>query len=93
MNRVTDVAIRDVFRDVESQLASLWEDAEVAGDSRFPHEYLYDIILHGDLDFDESSDKSWLVMATRMPIFPFSRRDGRFQLWQTYWYAGYLIGP
>ena len=86
MNRVTDVAIpEDVFRDVESQLASLWEDAEVAGDSRFPHEYLYDIILHGDLDFDES--------RRRMPIFPFLRRDGRTQLWQTYWPPGYLIGP
>ena len=72
MNRVTDVAIpEDVFRDVESQLASLWEDAEVAGDSRFPHEYLYDIILHGDLDFDEHSDKSWLVAAAdaNLPIF------------------------
>ena len=93
MNRVTDVAIpEDVFRDVEGQLASLWEDAEVAGDSRFPHEYLYDIILHGDLDFDESSDNSWLVQR-RMPIFPFLLQVGRTQLWQTYWPLGYLIGP
>ena len=72
MNRVTDVAIpEEVFRDVEHQLASLWEDAEVAGDSRFPHEYLYDIILHGELDFNGDADKSWLVAAAdaNIPIF------------------------
>ena len=72
MNRVTDVAIpEDVFREVENHLISLWEDAEVAGDSRFPHEYLYDIILHGDIDFDGDTEKSWLAAAAdaNLPIF------------------------
>ena len=45
MNRVTDVAIpeEEAIRYIEKPLLQLWKDAEAAGDSRFPHEYLYDL--------------------------------------------------
>ncbi len=72
MNRVTDVAIpEESFRGLEESLMALWEDAEAAGDSRFPHEYLYDLLLHGGLDFDSSPEKSWLMAAAdaNLPIF------------------------
>ena len=72
MNRVTDVAIPEgIFRDVEKKLMSLWGDAEVAGDRRFPHEYLYDLLLHGDLEFDSDPKKSWLASAAdaNLPVF------------------------
>jgi len=73
MNRVTDVAIpeEEAVRRIEGVLMSLWEDAEAAGDRRFPHEYLYDLLLHGDLEFDADPNESWLMAAAdaNLPIF------------------------
>ncbi len=50
---------------------SLWEDAEAAGDRRFPHEYLYDLLLHSELEFDADPNESWLMAAAdaNLPIF------------------------
>ena len=46
MNRVTDVAIPEsTFTKVGESLMSLWEESEAVGDSRFPHEYVYDLLL------------------------------------------------
>ena len=73
MNRVTDVAIpeTEAIRAVEGPLMALWEDAEAAGDSRFPHEFLYDLLLHGNLEFDGNPEHSWLMAAAdaNLPIF------------------------
>ena len=73
MNRVTDVAIpeEEAIRMIEGPLMSLWEDAEAAGDTRFPHEYLYDLLLHGGLEFDADPSESWLMAAAdaNLPIF------------------------
>ena len=72
MNRVTDVALpEDVFREIEESLMSIWQDASEVGDRRFPHEYLYDLLIHGDLEFDIDSGKSWLACAAdaNLPIF------------------------
>ena len=72
-NRVTDVAIpeEEAIRMIEGPLMSLWEDAEAAGDTRFPHEYLYDLLLHGGLEFDADPSESWLMAAAdaNLPIF------------------------
>tara|TARA_X000000368_G_scaffold115595_1_gene90122 strand:+ start:1 stop:825 length:825 start_codon:yes stop_codon:yes gene_type:complete len=73
LNRVTDVAIpeQEAIRYVEKQVLELWKDAEAAGDRRFPHEYVYDLLLHGDLDFDGDPNDSWLMAAAdaNLPIF------------------------
>ena len=73
MNRVTDVAIpeEEAIRAVEGSLMALWEDAEAAGDSRFPHEFLYDLLLHGEIEFDGAPENSWLLAAAdaNLPIF------------------------
>tara|TARA_B100000029_G_scaffold514831_1_gene619217 strand:+ start:1579 stop:2520 length:942 start_codon:yes stop_codon:yes gene_type:complete len=73
MNRVTDVAIpeEEAIRAVEGPLMTLWEDAEAAGDSRFPHEFLYDLLLHGEFEFDGDPAQSWLMAAAdaNLPIF------------------------
>ena len=73
MNRVTDVAIpeEEAIRRIEGPLMSLWEDAEAAGDQRFPHEYLYDLLLHSELEFDADPNESWLMAAAdaNLPIF------------------------
>tara|TARA_B100001750_G_scaffold183091_1_gene151802 strand:+ start:1555 stop:2394 length:840 start_codon:yes stop_codon:yes gene_type:complete len=73
LNRVTDVAIpeEEAIRAVEGPLMALWEDAEAAGDSRFPHEFLYDLLLHGEIEFDGVPEHSWLLAAAdaNLPIF------------------------
>ena len=73
MNRVTDVAIpeEEAIRYIEKPLLQLWKDAEAAEDSRFPHEYLYDLLLHGGLEFDSDPNDSWLMAAAdaNLPIF------------------------
>ena len=73
LNRVTDVAIpeQEAIRYIEKQMIELWKDAEAAGDRRFPHEYIYDLLLHGDLDFDGDPQDSWLMAAAdaNLPIF------------------------
>ena len=73
MNRVTDVAIpeEEAIRYIEKPLMQLWKDAEAAGDRRFPHEYLYDLLLHGELEFDSDPKDSWLMAAAdaNLPIF------------------------
>jgi deoxyhypusine synthase len=72
-NRVTDVAIpeEEAIRMIEKPLLELWQDAEAAGDRRFPHEYLYDLLLHGNLKFDADPKNSWLLAAAdaNLPIF------------------------
>ena len=73
MNRVTDVAIpeEEAIRYIEKPLLQLWKDAEAAGDRRFPHEYLYDLLLHGELELDSDPKDSWLMAAAdaNLPIF------------------------
>ena len=73
MNRVTDVAIpeEEAIRYIEKPLLQLWKDAGAVGDSRFPHEYLYDLLLHGGLEFDSDPNDSWLMAAAdaNLPIF------------------------
>ena len=72
MNRVTDVAIPEAtIRAIGKSLMELWEEAEAVGDSRFPHEYLYDLLLHGELEFGSNPDFSWLMAAAdaNLPIY------------------------
>jgi deoxyhypusine synthase len=73
LNRVTDVAIpeEEAIRHIEKPLLELWKDASAVGDRRFPHEYLYDLLLHGNLEFDADPKDSWLLAAAdaNLPIF------------------------
>ena len=73
LNRVTDIAIpeQEAIRYIEKQIMELWKDAEAAGDRRYPHEYIYDLLLHGNLDFDVDPQDSWLMAAAdaNLPIF------------------------
>jgi deoxyhypusine synthase len=73
LNRVTDVAIpeEEAIRNIEKPLLKLWKDADAADDRRFPHEYLYDLLLHGNLKYDADPNDSWLLAAAdaNLPIF------------------------
>ena len=73
LNRVTDVGIPEerAIRYVEEKIFPLWKDAEAAGDRRSPHEYIYDLLLHGDIELDGDPRDSWLIAAAdaNLPIF------------------------
>tara|TARA_B100000686_G_scaffold4795_2_gene4819 strand:- start:2362 stop:3306 length:945 start_codon:yes stop_codon:yes gene_type:complete len=72
LNRVTDVAIPEsTITKVGEKLMELWEEAEAVDDSRFPHEYFYDLLLHGELEFSSPPENSWLMAAAdaNLPIF------------------------
>ena len=75
LNRVTDTCIpeEEAFRRVEAVIIDRWVRAEAAGERRFPHEFLYDIIRSGDLEgsYEIDPSDSWLVAAAErdLPIF------------------------
>ena len=56
---------------MEEKIFPLWKDAEAAGDRRFPHEYIYDLLMHGDIELDGDPMDSWLMAAAdaNLPIF------------------------
>lgn len=74
MNRVTDTCIPEdeAFRVLEKKLIRVWKDAESKGERYFPHEYLYKILLSGELKNDYNIDpkNSWMLAAAEknLPI-------------------------
>lgn len=75
LNRVTDTAIpaKGAMSKVEDAITSLWERANKTGKRRFPHEFLYEILLSGELSKQYQIDpkNSWMLAAARenLPIF------------------------
>jgi len=74
LNRVTDTCIPgDVMRKVEGILTKRWESALKNGERKFPHEFLYEALLAGDLRRHYQIDPadSWLLAAAEknIPLF------------------------
>lgn len=75
LNRVTDTCIpeEEAIRRLEHVILKKWTDASSAGVSRFPHEYLYEILNEGLLEqyYQIDAKNSWLVAAAQknLPIF------------------------
>lgn len=71
-NRVTDTCIpeEEAMRKIEDHLVKRWKAASENGDRFFPHEYFYDILLGGELDYDDHVDPahSWLLAAAEKNI-------------------------
>ncbi|EQC42931.1 deoxyhypusine synthase [Bacteriovorax sp. BSW11_IV] len=67
LNRVTDTCIpeEEAIRRIERAVLKSWQKASDAGTSKFPHEYLYEILLSGELEEKYQIDKknSWLLAA------------------------------
>jgi deoxyhypusine synthase len=67
LNRVTDTCIpeEEAIRRIEHVILDIWVAADEKGESRFPHEFLYDIIRSGRLEKHYQIDPkdSWLVAA------------------------------
>lgn len=74
-NRVTDTAFDDqkVIEPVVTAVEALWKKADKDGTSKFPHEYLYEVIRSGVLKKSYKGDPndSWLLAAAEanLPIF------------------------
>lgn len=71
-NRVTDTCIpeAEAMRAIENHLYKAWKDADDNGESYFPHQYFYKILLSGELEdkYQINSDDSWLLAAAKKNI-------------------------
>jgi deoxyhypusine synthase len=75
LNRVTDTCIpeHEAIRRIEAHILREWQAADAAGTPRFPHEFLYRLLLDGSLapHYDADPRDSWLLAAAErnLPIF------------------------
>jgi deoxyhypusine synthase len=73
-NRVTDTCIpeEEAFRRLQKHVHQVWKDAEDAGERYFPHEYMYKMLLSGDLEqyYEIDPKNSWMLAAAEknLPI-------------------------
>jgi deoxyhypusine synthase len=73
-NRVTDTCIpeEEAFRRLQKHIHKLWKDADNAGERYFPHEYMYKMLLSGDLEqyYEIDPKNSWMLAAAEknLPI-------------------------
>jgi deoxyhypusine synthase len=74
LNRVTDTSIPDekVVNPITTAILKEWQHAEKGGYGKFPHEYLYRILLSGQLEKRYQIDPrdSWMLAAAQkhLPI-------------------------
>jgi len=73
-NRVTDTCIpeEEAFRRLQKHIQKIWMDAEGAGERYFPHEFMYKMLLSGDLEqyYEIDPKNSWMLAAAEknLPI-------------------------
>ena len=75
MNRVTDTCIPEMeaMRRIENEVLEEWVKADRAGERFFPHQFMYKILLSGQLERSYQIDpkNSWLLAAAQknLPMF------------------------
>ncbi len=75
MNRVTDTCIPEMeaMRRIENEVLEEWVKADRAGERFFPHQFMYKILLSGQLEKSYQIDpkNSWLLAAAQknLPMF------------------------
>jgi deoxyhypusine synthase len=75
MNRVTDTCIPEMeaMRRIENEVLQEWVRADKAGERFFPHQFMYKILLSGQLEKSYQIDPkdSWLLAAAQknLPMF------------------------
>jgi deoxyhypusine synthase len=73
-NRVTDTCIpeEEAFRRIQKHIFKRWQDAEQKGERYFPHQYMYQMLLGGDLEehYEIDPNNSWMIAAAQknLPI-------------------------
>lgn len=73
-NRVTDTCIpeEEAFRRLQKHIEKIWTEADAADERYFPHEYMYKMLLSGDLEqyYEIDPKNSWMLAAAEknLPI-------------------------
>lgn len=73
-NRVTDTCIpeEEAFRRLQKHLFKVWNDADKSGERYFPHEFMYKMLLSGELEqyYEIDPKDSWMLAAAEknLPI-------------------------
>lgn len=71
-NRVTDTCIpeEEAFRRLQKYIYNHWLEAQASGERYFPHEYMYQILLSGDLEkyYEIDPKDSWVMAAAEKNI-------------------------
>ncbi|MEY4053018.1 MAG: hypothetical protein RIR64_2003 [Bacteroidota bacterium] len=71
-NRVTDTCIpeEEAFRRLQKHIVKFWKQAEAKGERYFPHEFLYQVVLSGELEqyYEIDPKDSWIVAAAKKNI-------------------------
>ena len=72
LNRVTDTCIpeKEAFRKLEKHMLTAWKEAEEKAKPQFPHEYIYKLLVSGDLEkyYQADPDNSWVLAAAKKQI-------------------------
>uniref|UniRef100_UPI00404710E6 deoxyhypusine synthase family protein n=4 Tax=Roseivirga sp. TaxID=1964215 RepID=UPI00404710E6 len=72
LNRVTDTCIpeEEAFRRLQSKIFKQWKGAQDAGTRFLPHEYMYKMLLSGDLEefYEIDPANSWMLAAAQKNI-------------------------
>lgn len=74
LNRVTDTCIpeEEAFRRLQKHIFKCWQDAQSEGKRFFPHQYMYQMLLSGDLEqyYEIDPKDSWMLAAAEknLPI-------------------------
>ena len=67
LNRVTDTCIpeEEAIRRIEGAVLKYWQDADKKGEKFFPHQFMYKILLSGELKqyYQIDPKNSWLLAA------------------------------
>ncbi|HWB64461.1 MAG TPA: deoxyhypusine synthase family protein [Chitinophagales bacterium] len=73
-NRVTDTCIpeEEAFRRLQKHIHKLWKEADEKGERYFPHEFMYKLLLSGELEqyYEIDPKDSWMLAAAQknLPI-------------------------
>ncbi|MEZ4825248.1 MAG: deoxyhypusine synthase family protein [Bacteroidia bacterium] len=73
-NRVTDTCIpeEEAFRRIQSHIFKRWKEADEAGVRKLPHQFMYEMLLGGDLEpyYEIDPKNSWMLAAAEknLPI-------------------------
>jgi len=71
-NRVTDTCIpeEEAFRRIQSKIFKIWKEAEDKGERYFPHEFMYKLLLSGELKstYEIDPKDSWMIAAAEKNI-------------------------
>lgn len=72
LNRVTDTCIpeEEAFRRIQHNIFKIWKEKDAVGQSRFPHEFLYELLLSGVLEeyYEIDPKNSWMLAAAEKGI-------------------------